>query len=111
MTYEVGDVILVPFPFTDQSASKQRPAAVISSLPYNSERPDLIIAAVTSRVREPLALGEVLVRDWRDAGLVKPSMIKPVVATLSGDLIKRTLGKLTARDLVDRRTMLKEIIG
>ena len=28
--FRQGDVLLVPFPFTDQSGSKQRPAAVVS---------------------------------------------------------------------------------
>ncbi|MFZ1643162.1 MAG: hypothetical protein WAV07_17370 [Candidatus Contendobacter sp.] len=35
MRYAFGDVILVPFPFTDQSATKQRPTVVISSSRYN----------------------------------------------------------------------------
>ncbi len=47
--FEFGDIVLVPFPFTDQSATKKRPAVVISSHTYNSERPDLIIMAVTSQ--------------------------------------------------------------
>ena len=34
---EFGDIILVPFPFTDQSTSKKRPAVVISSSSYNTE--------------------------------------------------------------------------
>jgi mRNA interferase MazF len=37
-TYSFGDVILVPFPFTDQSRAKQRPAVVVSSARYNTER-------------------------------------------------------------------------
>jgi len=37
-----GDVIVVPFPFTDQSATKMRPAVVVSSDAYQRERPDLI---------------------------------------------------------------------
>jgi len=37
--YNFGDVILVPFPFTDQSQAKQRPAVVVSSVRYNTERP------------------------------------------------------------------------
>ena len=40
MRYAFGDVILVPFPFTDQSTTKQRPAVVISSNRYNTERPN-----------------------------------------------------------------------
>jgi mRNA-degrading endonuclease toxin of MazEF toxin-antitoxin module len=49
--YEFADVVLVPFPFTDQSATKKRPAAVISSDAYLQERPDLIIMAITSQVK------------------------------------------------------------
>jgi len=51
--YSFGDVILVPFPFTDQSQAKQRPAVVVSSARYNTERPDLILMAITSQVRSP----------------------------------------------------------
>lgn len=35
--YERGDVVLVPFPFSDQTAIKKRPAAVISSNNYNNK--------------------------------------------------------------------------
>ena len=41
--FEFGDIDLVPFPFTDQSAAKQRPAVVISSEAYHRTRPDLLI--------------------------------------------------------------------
>ena len=57
--YEFGDIVLVPFPFTDQSTSKQRPAVVISSAAYQRERPDLIILAVTSQVRPAATVGVV----------------------------------------------------
>jgi hypothetical protein len=39
--YIFGDVILIPFPFIDQSASKNIPAGVVSSDPYNARRPDI----------------------------------------------------------------------
>lgn len=48
--YEFGDVVLVPFPFTDQTATKKRPAVVVSSAAYNLNRPDIILMAVTSQV-------------------------------------------------------------
>ena len=34
--YNFGDVILVPFPFTDQSQAKQRPTVVVSSARHNT---------------------------------------------------------------------------
>jgi mRNA-degrading endonuclease toxin of MazEF toxin-antitoxin module len=66
--YEFGDIVLVPFPFTDQPTTKQRPAVVISSSTYQRERPDLIILAVTSQVRPAATVGEVIgkngMHDW-----------------------------------------------
>jgi hypothetical protein len=44
-----GDVVLVPFPFTDQTAAKKRPAVVISSDAYHRHRADVVVMAVTSQ--------------------------------------------------------------
>jgi mRNA interferase MazF len=68
--FEFGDIVLVPFPFTDQSATKKRPAVVISSAAYNAERPDLIIMAVTSQIRPTSTIGEVAIQGWQSAGLL-----------------------------------------
>ena len=62
-SYSFGDVVLVPFPFTDQSGSKKRPAVIVSSAAYNQQRPDLVLMGITSQVHSSLALGEVQVVD------------------------------------------------
>ena len=59
ITYEFGDVVLVPVPFTDQATDKQRPAIVVSSMAYHRERSDLIVMAVTSQVRSSGAIGRI----------------------------------------------------
>jgi mRNA interferase MazF len=87
ITFSFGDVVLVPFPFTDQTATKRRPAVVVSSQDYNKERPDVIIMAISSQVRTPSGFGEVLVRSWKEAGLIKPSTIKPIFTTVEKGLI------------------------
>lgn len=109
--FEFGDVVLVPFPFTDQSTTKKRPAVIISSHAYNTERPDLIIMAVTSQIKSTAILGEVIVQDWQAAGLLKHSVIKPVIATLEKSLVIRTLGRLKDHDQQALQDTLKIILG
>jgi mRNA interferase MazF len=52
--YNFGDVLLVPFPFTDQTTTKKRPTIVISSDNYNQSKLDILLIAVTSQVKTPL---------------------------------------------------------
>ena len=111
MGYAFGDVIPVPFPFTDQSATKQRPAVVVSSSHYNAERPDLILLAITSQVRASLAFGEALVADWQTAGLIKLSVFKPLITTLEQVLVIKRLGNLSTNDKTVLRTVIEKIIG
>jgi mRNA interferase MazF len=111
MPFDFGDIVLVPFPFTSQTASKKRPAVVVSSHAYNAAKPDLVVMAVTSQFRPRPALGEVWVGQWREAGLLKPSAIKPVFATLDVRLVLRRLGTLGDDDQAALRKAIAEIIG
>jgi mRNA interferase MazF len=105
--YEFGGVVLVPFPFTDQTTSKKRPAVIVSSNRYNQLRPDVILIAVTSQLSSQTQIGDMIVSNWSSAGLIKPSAIKPVLTTLEKTLVIKTLGKL---ELGDRKT-LNELLG
>ena len=92
--YSFGDVVLVPFPFTDQTASKKRPAVVVSADAYHQRRPDVIVMAVTSQILRPAgALGEVLISDWQGAGLPKASLIKPVLTTIEQQIQRSVPGR------------------
>ncbi len=71
---------------------------VISSRAYNLERPDVVLMAVTSQIRQTPTFGEVWIADWPEAGLLKPSAIKPIIATLERGLIIRKLGALQSFD-------------
>ncbi|HVL34469.1 MAG TPA: type II toxin-antitoxin system PemK/MazF family toxin [Burkholderiales bacterium] len=108
--YSFGDIVLVPFPFTDQTGTKRRPAVVVSSRRYHTERPDVVIMAVTSQMR-PGGFGEVSVKEWKAAGLLKASVIKPVLATIDATLVVRTLGQLKDDDQQALRLALKGILG
>ncbi|HCK83009.1 MAG TPA: type II toxin-antitoxin system PemK/MazF family toxin [Hyphomonadaceae bacterium] len=107
MPYEFGEVVLVPFPFTNQSAAKQRPAVVASSRRYGFELPDVVLMAITSQLRPTPAFGEVWLSGWQSAGLLKPSAIKPIFATFEQRLVIRRLGALSDSD----RKRLADAIG
>ena len=106
-----GDVVLVPFPFTDQSGIKKRPAVVVSSSGYNASRRDIVIMAITSQVRQPPAFGEVTIADWQAAGLIKPSVLKPIFTTIEQRLVVRTMGALTVADAKTLRGIVADVIG
>lgn len=108
---EFGDIVLVPFPFTDQSASKRRPAVVISSQAYHRARIDLIVMPITSQVRATTAFGEVLVHDWKAAGLIKPGVVKPVITTIEHSLVLRKLGRLNDATQAALRKAIAQCVG
>jgi len=110
-SYSFGDIILVPFPFTDQSAAKRRPAVVISSAKYHEERSDLIIMAVTSQSRSFGAWGEIVIKDWKDAGLLKASVVKPVITTIEASLVLRRLGRLGRDTAQQLRQAIDALLG
>jgi mRNA interferase MazF len=111
MAHSFGDVVLVPFPFTDQSGTKKRPAVVVSGSRYNAARPDLVIMAVTSQVRIPLGFAEAFVTDWQAAGLIKASVLKPVFTTIERGLVIRIMGTLSGADLRTLREAIAQVIG
>jgi mRNA interferase MazF len=49
MAYASGDIVLVPFPYTDLSAVRTRPAVVVSTDVYARASGDLLIAMVTGQ--------------------------------------------------------------
>ncbi len=111
MAHSFGDVVLVPFPFTDQSGAKRRPASIVSSNAYNASRRDLVIMAITSQARTPLGFGEAILADWQAAGLIKPSVLKPVFTTIEQGLVVRTMGALSTADLRTLREVIAQVIG
>lgn len=51
------------------------------------------------------------VQDWQSAGLLKPSVIKPVIATIEQSLVIRVLGQLKQEDQTALKTAIRMIIG
>jgi mRNA interferase MazF len=106
--YEQGDVLLVPLSFHRSKRGKATPGVVLSHSSYNQAHPDVILAPVTSQVSH--GSDEVNLADWSSSGLVKPSIVKPVLSSFYGRLVRRKLGALSATDLAQVRAFFARIL-
>jgi len=70
-----GDVVVLPFPFSDLSASKKRPALVIAAL----EGGDIILCQITSQERPDPDIIPIIQRDFQQGGLKHDSFIRPTI--------------------------------
>lgn len=99
MAFQRGDVVLVPFPFSDLSSMKVRPAVVVSSALYHATEPDVILAAITSKLGTATGPLDYVLSDWQTAGLRYPSAFKPVLFTLDPARVLHHIGALTPPDI------------
>lgn len=111
MPYQRGDLLLVPFPFSDLSTTKVRPAIVISSTTYHATEPDLILAAITSQVSKATGPFDYILTDWQVAGLRYPSALKPILFTLDPSRVVYGVGQLSENDLAQVEKRLKLMLG
>lgn len=97
MPLKRGDIVLVPFPFTDLTSLKVRPAVLVSADPQGD---DVIIAFISSVVPDSLGETEFSLtsknKDFASTGLKKNSVFKMgKLLTISTTLILRRLGRLS----------------
>ena len=99
MIFDQGDVVLLNFPFTSGVKSKKRPCIVLSNKDYNKNRHEIIAAPITSQKNKEFFLGDYQIKDWKEAGLLKPSTFKCILFTLEEENIVKKIGKFTNKDL------------
>lgn len=95
--YSPGDVVVVPFPFTDRNTSKRRPALVCSSREFNVASRHLVLAMITTATRS-IWPGDVPICDREASGLPAPSVVRWKLFTLDASLVLRRAGALSAGD-------------
>ena len=93
-----GDVVIVPFPFTDLSGNKKRPAFVLADLPGN----DIIVCQITSKAKfDSLSLA-LEAGDFNSGGLSVASFIRPnKIFTADKNIILSTAGRLCENKIRD----------
>ena len=110
MAFERFTVVRVPFPFTDRSASKNRPALVLSdTASFNTPAGHSVMAMITSQGNAPWPL-DCPVADLTAAGLPAPSLVRFKLFTLDHRLVRGELGKLSAADASSVHTGLNHLL-
>jgi mRNA interferase MazF len=99
--FEQGDVVRVPFPYTDRSARQRRPALVVSRGGLGEDGRLLWVAMITSAENrawpEDIPFGDT----YAKAGLPAPSFIRPCkLATIESGHAEK-IGRVNA-DLMEK---------
>lgn len=94
-SFEQGDVIRVPFPYTDSSTRQFRPALVVSG-PQVQARHGLIWVVMITSAENRAWPDDVPITRLADSGLPAPSIIRPAkIATIDAAQGAR-LGRISA---------------
>jgi mRNA interferase MazF len=94
-SFEAGDVVKVPFPYTDRATRQRRPALVVSSGSIEDAHGLLWVLMITSAENRGWP-GDVLITGTEKTGLPAPSIIRTAkIATIEARDAER-LGKVSA---------------
>ena len=106
-----GDIILVPFPFSDLSGTKQRPVLVLSNEEYNASSSDVLTCGITSNLTERKYAVFITQNELEEGRLQKTSLIKTdKLFTLEKTIIKKKFGKINQKTFDEVKKKLLEII-
>jgi len=107
------DLVWVKLPFSDLKQSKVRPALVVSNNSYNKSNPDIVVCAVTSKLKESEYSVQVDNKDLTSGNLpIKSRVRADKILQIEKELVIRPFAKLEnkvfdkvvdkVRDLVKR---------
>ena len=111
--YKQGTVILVPFPFTDLSSKKVRPAIIVSE---NLSGDDVVAVFISSHTAKNLQKTEIFLkkadRNFGNTGLKSDPVVKvSKIATLDKEIILGELGFVSDEVLIEIQRRLKIVFG
>jgi mRNA interferase MazF len=93
-----GDVVVVPFPFSDLSSSKKRPALVVTVLSGD----DVILCAITTQSVKDSSVVAITKADFQTGGLKQDSNVRPShLFTADRNMIINVVGRLTSTKVTD----------
>jgi mRNA interferase MazF len=106
--YKKGAVVLVPFPFTDLSDSKVRPAVIVSKAKVGS---DVVVLFITSRSNLKAKHTVSVVADEQNGIKTDSKIVCSKIATLEAKIILGELGHISTTVQKKIDSELKKVLG
>ncbi|MDX1919621.1 MAG: type II toxin-antitoxin system PemK/MazF family toxin [Candidatus Caenarcaniphilales bacterium] len=90
-----GDIVLVPFPFTDLKGYKKRPALILVN---NLDSLNVVLAFISTKIEIKSQFDLTLLASSQN-GLKKTSIVKlDKLTSLDRDLVEALIGEITQED-------------
>jgi mRNA interferase MazF len=106
---KTGDIILIPFPFSELTDVKLRPAVVIAET--KDKYRDPILSAISSQIPASLSTTEIVLKPDSLNGLRALSIIKvDRIFTLKSEKIVATIGRLSLNHLTEFKKVFKNLV-
>lgn len=104
--FVVGEIVVIPFPFSDLSSSKKRPALVLSQI----QGDDIILCQITTANRLDKYIIDLEQKDFSKGNLKIKSIIRPNrIFTADKSLIKYKIGKINSEKINEVKQKITEI--
>ncbi len=104
------DIILVPFPFSDQTGQKVRPALVLSNDRFNQTSEDVIVCAITTTLKPTKYTLIIEQEDLEDGTLYEKSAIKAeTLLRVNKTFALKTIGTIKQTTFSKVITLLAEL--
>lgn len=105
----IGDIVLLPFPFSEFSQTKVRPAVVIAET--TDKYHDLVVSAISSVIPENISDREIVIPAGSKNNLRVNSVIKvDRIVTIKREKVIASLGRLKNNELHKFKAALIEMI-
>jgi len=111
MTYKQGEILIVPFPFSDLSSVRQRPVLLLSKNVDNEQSDDIITCGITSNLKNT---GYSVVID--DASLEKGKIPKrsrikvDKLFTLDKKIVKKSIARVNKETFEIVRNEFRKLV-
>jgi mRNA interferase MazF len=107
----VGEIVLVPFPYSDRLAEKRRPALIVAR-PKIGAGPDLFWLSMVTSAKHSSWLGDVSIAEEKGTGLSAPCVIRSAkLVSLERVRILRTIGSVSPAVLDGVRAKIRGELG